>query len=176
MSKQVKGYIEKEFKNRFEGLSECMVVSVRGIPGVESNQMRGELKGKEIRLTVVKNSLAARAFSDLGMGPLTELLNGPAAIVSGGDSIVDLAKEMVQWDKKLDQFAIRGAYLDGKVLDAKAATALSKMPNRIELQGSIVMLANSPGSRLSGAATAPGGAIAGCLKTLIENKEKEEAA
>jgi len=176
MSKQVKQYIEKEFKSRFEGLTECMVVSVRGIPGVENNQMRGDLKDKQIRLTVVKNSLAARAFADLGMGPITELLNGPAAIVSGGDSIVDLAKELVAWDKKLDQFAIQGAYLDGRVLDANAAKALSKMLNRAELQGMIVMLANSPGSRISGAATSPAGNIAGCLKTLIENKEKAEAA
>ena len=176
MSKQIKGYIEKEFKSRFEGLSECMVVSIRGISGNDNNQMRGGLREKEIRLTVVKNSLAARAFADLGMGPITELLNGPAAIASGGDSIVDLAKELAVWDKKLEHFAIQGAYLEGKVLDADEAMALSKLPNRVELQASIVMLANSPGSRISGAVTGPGGAIAGCLKTLIENKEKAEAA
>jgi len=49
---------------------------------------------------------------------------------------------------------------------------LSKLPNRAELQGSVVMLASAPGARLVSAVGSPAGAIAGCLKTLIENLEK----
>ena len=176
MSKRVKGMLGQEYQSRFEGIEECVVVSLRGVDGVSNNEMRGALCEKAMRLTVVKNSLAKRAFSDLGMGSMDSLLSGPCAIATGGDSIVDLVKELVAWDKKLDSFEIKGAFLDGQTLDAEATMALSKLPNRVELQGSIVSLALSPGGQLVSAMGSPASAIAGCLKTLIENKEKAEAA
>ncbi len=173
MSKRVKGFIEQELKNRFEGVSEFVVVSLRGIPGIENNQMRGELLQKNIRLTVVRNSLAARACSELGMGPISELFSGPTAVAIGADDIVELSKELADWDKKLDRFEIKGAFLEGKVLDAEAARALAKMPSRTELQATVVMIAKSPGARLAGAITAPAGVIAGCIKSLIEKREED---
>ena len=58
MSKKVKGMIRDHLKSRFDGLSECAVVSLRGVSGTENNEMRGLLKEKQISMTVVKNSLA----------------------------------------------------------------------------------------------------------------------
>ena len=171
MSKRIKGLIEKEFKSRFEGVDQCVVVSVRGIDGVSNNEMRHDLSQKDIRLRVLKNSLARRAFCDLQMEPLNEYLTGPSAIAYGADNIVDLVKALVEWDKKLDAFEIRGALLDGRGLDEKAIMALAKLPNRRELQGQVVLLANAPGGALSSAIGSPASRIAGCLKSLIEQKE-----
>ncbi|MCH9021864.1 MAG: 50S ribosomal protein L10 [Planctomycetes bacterium] len=171
MSKRIKSLIEKEFKDRFSGIDQCVIVSVRGIDGVSTNEMRRDLSGKDIRLGVLKNSLARRVFRDLNMEPLNEYLTGPSAIVYGSDSIVDLVKALVEWDKKLEPFQIKGALLDGRGLDAKATQALAKLPNRRELQGQVVLLANSPGARLSSAMGSPASRIAGCVKTLIEQKE-----
>lgn len=172
MSKRVKGILEKEYKNRFEGIDQCIIVSIRGIDGVSNNEMRGALKDKDIQVTVVKNSLVRRALNDMGLENVDNLFAGPSAIATGGDSIVDLAKELVAWDKKLDNFIVKGAYLEGQTLDDKATLALSKMPNRVELQGMVVSLALAPGGRVVGAMNAPAATIAGCIKTLIENKEE----
>ena len=49
------------------------------------------------------------------------------------------------------------------------------MPSRVELQGAIAMLANSPGARLAGAIAGPAGIIAGCIENIVEQKEKEAA-
>jgi large subunit ribosomal protein L10 len=69
---------------------------------------------------------------------------------------------------------IKGGYLDGQSLSAATTTELAKLPSRKELLGMLVSLSGSPGSRLAAAMLSPGGVIAGCLKTLIEKKEKEE--
>jgi large subunit ribosomal protein L10 len=176
MSKTVKAIIEKELKSRFEGVSECLVVSIRGLKGDENNELRNDLLKQKISLNVVKNSLASRAFGELGMESMRELLSGPCAVVFGGDSIVDVAKSLVEWSKKLDQLEVKGSYLDGKVLDGKATISLSKMPNRRELSGIIVRQFLSPGSKVSGAIISPASAIAGCIKTLIDNKSSESEA
>jgi large subunit ribosomal protein L10 len=172
MSKKIKGMMERELGSVFDGVSEMVLVSLRGVSGNENNQFRGELLGKQIHVKVVKNSLAARTFEQLGMPDIKQLLTGPCAIVYGGDSVIDVAKELVEWDKKLDNFEIKGGYLEGQLLDAHGARDLAKMLTRTEQQGAVVALAMSPGGSVAGAVGAPAATIAGCVKALIEKLEE----
>ena len=171
MSKKIKEIMEQEFKKRFEGVGEFLVVSLRGVNGNDNNVMRGDLLDKQIEIKVIKNSLAVRAFDQLGIKGTSELFSGPCAIVYGGEDIVSTAKELVAWDKKLDKLEVKGGYLDGQLLGDKGAKDLAKMLSRSEQQAVVVQLAQSPGSRLAGAVGAPAGIIAGCIKTLLEKLE-----
>jgi len=177
MSKYVKGLVKDELVKRFEGVNDFVVVSLTGIDGNDNNEMRGDLKGKGIGLSVVKNSLMRSALEGLGATAAVSLfLAGPCAVAYGGDSVVDVAKELSEWAKKATTLDMRGAYVDGVVMDGDGAKALAKMPNRVELQGQVVTLVKSPGASLAGAIAGPGGAIAGCIKSLIEKLEESEAA
>jgi large subunit ribosomal protein L10 len=176
MSYFVKGLVQNEYKSRFAGMSEFVVIDTTGVGGVDNNVMRGDLKAKGIRLTVVKNSLMRSALKDLEITAAADLfMAGPCTVVYGGDSVVDVAKAIVDWSKKLKAISLKGAYVDGVAMDSEGAMALSKMPSRVELQGQIVQLAKSPGANLAGAIAGPGGCIAGCIKSLIEKLEKEAA-
>ncbi len=174
MSKYVKGLLQNELEQRIidEKISDFLVVRTKGVSGNENNEMRGDLKTKGIHLMVVKNALFTRALSSQGMDGAQGLFDGPCTVAYGGDSIVDVAKEMVDWAKKIGAIDVCGGYLEGLSLDAKGAADLSKMPTRSELLSQIVGQALSPGSALAGAIVGPGGAIAGCIKSLVEKLEE----
>jgi large subunit ribosomal protein L10 len=176
MSYFVKSLVRDEYEKKFDGVREFVVVNMTGISGVDNNLLRGELKKKGIHMTVVRNSLMRLALQNLqmdGARPIFE--SGPCTVAYGGDSVVDVAKELVDWSKKIKAMEMRGAFVDGVVLDGEGVKALSKMPNRAELQGQLVQLVLSPGSNLAGALLGPGGVIASCVKSVIEKLEKDAA-
>ncbi len=176
MSKYVKQLLQSELEKKIadQGIREFLMVSTKGVGGIDNNIMRGELKKKGIRMMVLRNALAKKAFHQQKMDAAADLIAGPCAMIYGGDSIVDVAKETSEWIKKLPAIEIRGAFLDGAALDAKQAADLSKMPTRIELQGRVVGCVLSPGGRVAGALLSPGSRIAACIKTVIEKAEKAE--
>ena len=174
MSKPIKQMVRKELAGRFAGVSSVAIVNLAGLDAAMTYEMRGRLAEKDIRITVVKNSLARQAFEDVGLTPAMDLLNGPCAVAWGGDSVVTIVRELLEVHKAAPSLTVKGAVLDGEVFSGEAdVERLSKFPTRDEALGQIVQSALSAGSDLAGALVGPGGQIAGILKVI---EEKGEAA
>ncbi|MHC4231111.1 MAG: 50S ribosomal protein L10 [Planctomycetota bacterium] len=173
MSYLVKNLVQNEYEKMFGDVSEFVVVDLTGVSGVDNNILRGELKKKGIHMTVVKNSLMCLALQKLGMDAACGIFAaGPCTVAYGGDSVVDVAKEVIDWGKKIKAITPKGAYVDGTLMAGDGVKELSKMPTRVELQGQVVQLALTPGTNVAGALVGPGGVIAGCIESVIEKLEE----
>lgn len=175
MSKPVKGMMIEDYRQRFEGVEGALVLDVRGINANDNNALRTGLREKNIRITVVKNTLARKAFEGKPLGALAPALTGPAALAYGAESVVDVARAVVDWAKKIQALELRGAVLEGQYYEGEAGVKkLSEMPTKEEAQARVVQLILSPGGKLVGAATSPGRNILGIVKEIEARLEKGE--
>ena len=166
MSKYVKNLIADDLKKRLEGIDEALLVNVIGVDANKTVALRRQLREKDIKLLVVKNSLAQRATEGTPLALAFEGLEGTAAICWGGEDFITLVKEVIQFDKDEDYeaFAARCGVMDGEAVSAERLREISKWPNRQEqlsiLSGQIL----GPGANLSAQLRGPAGQLASQVK------------
>lgn len=181
MSKQVKELIRKELARRFEGVTSLAVVGLTGVSAVMNHGIRGRLRRKNIRIMVVKNSLARQAFRDMGLPAAADLLDGPCALAYGVDpnkvEVVTIVRELLDIGKEVPSLTVKAALLEGEKFGLDQIDRLSKFPTHQEALSQLVSCALSAGRKLAACVVAPGGKIASLLKAIEEKQNsKPEAA
>jgi large subunit ribosomal protein L10 len=177
MSKPVKNLITESYKKRFEGLTGAVVVDIRGMEANDNNALRSELAQKQIKVTVVKNSLAQRAVAGTELEPLGGIFDGPAAMVYPTDqetTVVNIARVLIDQAKKHKKLQFRGAVLDGIVFGPDEIKRLSEFPTKEEAQAKAIQIILTPGQNLVGAIVSPGRKLASIVKTIQEKLENGE--
>jgi large subunit ribosomal protein L10 len=175
MSKSIKEMIMRDYTSRLEGASDAMLISIRGVKAIPTSKLRRSLAGKNIKVTVIRNSLAKKTFAGTGLEPLSKLLSGPSAVCYGGQSVVEVAREIVKLIETMPEVELKGAVLDGTLFEGKkGVTELSKFPTKDEAVGQVVTLVVSPGKKLLAQLKGPGAGIAGIIKAIETRLEKGE--
>jgi len=175
MSKLVKNMMISDLQAELGETREVLVVDVSKLTGVASNKWRLELQKKQIRVVGVRNAVASKALSDIGLSGIRNVLQGPSAIVWGGEDIVALAKEITGAVKTLTALQIKGGAIGATSLSADDVESLSKSPGRLELLSQISGLIRSPGGRLAGAIQGAGGRVAGCIQAIADKEDTPSA-
>jgi len=173
MSKYVKEMLMDQLKSDLNGSRSVLIVDLKGLDGVSENRLRLDLRKKAIRLRALKNTLARRVFDDMGLGGLSQFLEGPSVAVWGGDGVAELAKELSTQVKKLKKPEIKGGAVEGTIIGPAQVEDITKLPSREALIGRVVGLALSPVQRVVSLANAPASGLLGQLKTMAEPAEGE---
>jgi large subunit ribosomal protein L10 len=172
MSKYVKNHIADDIRQRLQNVHDALLVNMVGLNANANTRLRKELRGKNIHVLVIKNSMAARATEGTSLAPLFEGLGGTAAICWGAEDIVSLAKEITRLvkDDKKALLQARAGVMDGERLDAAQVERVSRWPSRTEQLSILLGQILSPGALLASQLNSAGGALA----SQIEQKAGEE--
>lgn len=166
MSKKVKQLEMDSLKKTFQAVRDLVVLSGSGVHCQQDNQLRLVLRKKNIRLQLVKNSLARRVFQDMGI-QLSKVWEGPTLMAWGTDSLAELSKGLDEVVKKNPKLTVKTAVAEGQ--EVTFAQAL-KMPTRLEALGQILAMLLGPAAQLAGQLAGPAAQLAGQIQTLSEKK------
>ena len=176
MSKMVKEMVIREYRDRLGDVSDAMLISLRGVGAIDTTTIRSRLRKKDIRVSVVKNALFAQAVGESPIAALREALEGANAVAYGGQSVVEIARELIEVVKDFPGVELKAAVLDGELFAGEEGVKrLSTFPTRDEAIAQNVTLILSPARKLMGSVKGPGGRLMGVVKAIEEKLEKGEA-
>jgi large subunit ribosomal protein L10 len=151
----------------------AIIAEPKGLTVAVVTDLRKKLRDAKVDYRIVKNTLAARAAKGTPVEPLAEQFRGPTALVMSYDDVVTPAKLLAEFMKDRENFKIRGAVVDGRVIDAKGVQALAKMPGLQELRAQIAMMIAQPATKLARIIGTPGQQLARVVAARREQLEKQ---
>jgi large subunit ribosomal protein L10 len=162
-----------ELHEKMSRAKTAILAEPKGLNVATVTELRRKLREAKVEYRIVKNTLAARAAKGTPVEPLAEKFVGPTALVMSYDDVVTPAKLLMEFMKDRENFAIRTAIVEGKVIDAKGVQALAKMPGLQELRGTIAAMIAQPATKLVRMLGTPGQQLARVLGARKEQLEKQ---
>jgi large subunit ribosomal protein L10 len=151
----------------------AILAEPRGLNVATVTELRRKCREAKVEYRIVKNSLAIRAAKGTDLEQLAEKFVGPTALVMSYDDVVAPAKILADFAKDRENFALRIAVVQGKVIDVKGIMALAKLPSLPELRSKIAGVVQQPASKLVRLLAAPGQQLAQVLGARREQLEKQ---
>jgi large subunit ribosomal protein L10 len=176
MSKQVKQMQMDALAKDFAGVKDMVLLSSLGVDVLTENAMRLALRKKNIRLQMVKNSLARRVFTTAGLNFSEETWVGSTVVAWGGDSVKGLSREIETYlknDKLKGRLRVKTAVAEGAFVPFEQAL---KMPTRLEAIGEIVGAMMNAGGAIAGCLTGAASQLASQIQTISEKAPEGEPA
>ena len=147
----------------------AILAEPRGLNVATVTDLRKKFRDAQIDYKIVKNTLAQRAAKGTPVEALVEKFVGPTALIMSYSDVVAPAKIVVDFAKDRENFAIRSAVVEGRVIDANGVKALAKMPGLQELRATIAMMIAQPATKLVRMISTPGQQLA-----QVVNARKEQ--
>lgn len=140
----------KALKEEFAGFNGYIFTDYRGMTVAQLTALRTELRKSEAEYRVIKNRYAKIAMKDLGKGGAEEQMVGPTAVaLAKGDDSNIVAKALFAAIKDGAPMQVKGALVDGELMNAEQIEALSKLPTKLELIASLMGTMKAPIQKLA---------------------------
>jgi large subunit ribosomal protein L10 len=146
------------------------LTDISGLNAVQTTALRRACFKANIKLSVVKNTLLAKAmeYSDKDFGDLQEVLKGNTSLMFSevGNTPAKLIKT---FRKKSEKPLLKGAYIEEAIyIGDDKIDLLESIKSKEELIGEVITILQSPSKNVVSALQSGGSNISGILKKLSE--------
>lgn len=173
MTKEEKQSMIDELSNSLDNNGVIYITDISELDAAATSALRRQCFAKNIKLSVVKNTLLKKAMENVKGKDFTELydvLPGPTAIMLSEVGNIP-ARLIKDFRKKNNKPLLKGAFVEESIYvgDDQLGT-LVDIKSKDELIGEIVGLLQSPAKNVISALNSGKSTIAGLVKTLSEKE------
>jgi len=168
MTKEQKVQEIQDLTDKLSSVKNLYLTDIAGLDAVQTTALRRACFKANIKLSVVKNTLLAKAMeaSDKDFGDLHETLKGNTSLMFSelGNTPAKLIKD---FRKKSEKPILKGAYIEEAIyIGDDQIDALESIKSKEELIGEVITILQSPAKNIISALQSGGSNISGILKTL----------
>ena len=175
MNQSEKAAVVQEFASGAGKAPFILIAEYRGTKVSEINSFRRELEKHGMQYRVIKNTLARRAFGQVGIAGLDGKLKGMTGIVLSNDDAIASAKVLRDLLKTVPSIQVRAGFFDNSVIAADAVKVVAEMPSREDLLAQLLATLQEGPRQLVSVIQAPARDLLQLLKNY-ENKLADSAA
>ena len=170
MTKEQKAQEIQDLTEDLSAVKNLYLTDINGLDALQTTALRRECFKANIRLSVVKNTLLAKAMeaSEKNFGDLHDVLKGNTSLMfsEAGNTPAKLIKN---FRKKHEKPVLKGAYIEEAIYIGDAQIeVLESIKTKEELIGDVITLLQSPSKNVILALKSGGSNLSGILKTLSE--------
>ncbi len=154
-----------------EGARSVILNDFTGLDVAKISKLRKLCHENGVEYHVIKNTLAKRAVENTDAKALAVYFDGPTALAVSRESENESAKILAKFAEEHEAPRFKAGLIDGKVIDATAVLALSKLPSKNELLSKVLAGLKSPASGLVSVMQGPLRSLIGVLNEIKKTKE-----
>jgi len=109
-----------------------------GMNVLQATELRKQFREKNVRYTVIKNTLSKIAAKNAGIEGLDDILLGQIGIAFSDEDPTAPARVIKDFKKDNDCLDVVGVYFDGQLFDPDKYKELASLPSKEELLGKFV--------------------------------------
>jgi large subunit ribosomal protein L10 len=176
MNKQEKNKVIDDLVVRIKENKNFFLVDTSTLTGIKVNNFRRDCFGKEVEMTVVKNTLLQKALEKLAnpdFTPIYDTLVGNTAIMFCTKQANSPAKVIKKFRAENSKPTLKAAFIEDSVyIGDNQLDFLDALKSKDELIGDIIGLLQSPAKNVISALMSSSHKLSGIVKTLSEREEK----
>ena len=137
-----------ELAKEFTSSSGAVLTDYRGLTVTDATELRRGLREHDTRFVVAKNTLTRLAAKKAGLDGLLPMLEGPTAVAFLRGDAVASAKALLDLTKKYPAVEVKGALVDGLVMDGEQARGLATLDAKEVSFGKVAGMLQAPLARM----------------------------
>lgn len=169
MKRTEKEQLVDDLSAKMKSASALYYTDFTGLNVKRMTELRRRLRKAGVEYVVIKNTLALRATSQIGL-PSAEL-KGPTGVVIGTDPVA-AAKVLSDFARENEQKPeVKGGLLEGRPIDTAQVKQLASLPSREQMLAELGAGLQSPMAAFLGALNGLLYMFAGALESLRQQRE-----
>lgn len=155
ITREKKQKLEDSYVEHLKNSHAVLLADYRGTTVQQIQNLRRQMREHNTSVQVAKNTLLKRALREVGMPVPEDMLAGPTAIIYLPEDVAVASKAFFDSLKTADKFVVKGAILEGQILDAEGAKGLRDLPSRATVLSQLLGVIQAPASELLRTLEAP---------------------
>ena len=171
MEKATKLQLAEDLKGEIADVPGLVLLGFDKLTVADADDLRNKFREAGCTYRVYKNSTVKFAVAGTSHEPVQEILAGATGLAYNADDPGAPARVARDFAKDHDSISLKGGVMEGEVLDTAGLLKLADMPGPRELKAKLLMLFNTPATRMVQVLHAP---LRDFLNVLNAKKDKDE--